>query len=106
MLVGEEDENTRVVLEELLQPTKQAQVVVPGFLRRTTKSCQGVQEDFLIWIPKMRSSTTVYSALPHALFQKSNAYICIHRRVTGKVSRATFPPLFDRIVPEEKSNSI
>lgn len=41
VLVGEEDEYTRVILQELLQPTKQAQVVVAGFLRRTTKICQG-----------------------------------------------------------------
>lgn len=32
VLIGEEDEDTRVVLQELLQPPKQAEIVVAGLL--------------------------------------------------------------------------
>lgn len=36
MLVGEEDKYTRIFLQELLQPTKKAQVIVTDLLHRTT----------------------------------------------------------------------
>ena len=32
VLVGEEDEDTRVIIQELLQPTKQTEIVVASFL--------------------------------------------------------------------------
>lgn len=40
VLVGEEDEHTRIVLQQLLQPTKQAQIVVAGLL--CTRGIMGV----------------------------------------------------------------
>lgn len=54
MLVGEVDEYTRVVIQKLLQPTKQTQVVVAGLLRRTTQCFQESLEERLQAQPNMR----------------------------------------------------
>lgn len=62
MLVSEEDEYTRIVVQELLQPTKKAQVVVTDFLHRTTEDFQGY------WYGRLRrspsSETNAFTFIP------------------------------------------
>lgn len=65
VLVGEEDEYTRVILEELLQPTKQAQIVVAGFLR-PRKMANEVRKSVYDGNQTCASSTTVFGVVTHA----------------------------------------